>query len=115
MVARDPEKLTESEAKNMDKELSFDEKKVLLGHNIRYYRRLHRIKTKELAEKVGVKPTIISNLEQGAQVITFQQLSAIADVIGADESLLMNFEDAYLRDEWRTITNGAEKFDDDDL
>ena len=98
----------------MDKELSFDEKKVL-GHNIRYYRRLHRIKTKELAETIGVKTTVISNLEQGAQVITFQQLSAIADVIGADESLLMNFEDAYLRDEWRTITNGTEKVEDEDL
>ena len=99
----------------MDKELSFDEKKVLLGHNIRYYRRLHRITVKELAAKVGVKTTVISNLEQGAQAITFQQLSAIADVIGADESLLMNFEDAYLRDEWRTITNGTEKVEDEDL
>ena len=99
----------------MDKELSFDEKKVLLGHNIRYYRRVHRITVKELAAKVGVKTTVISNLEQGAQAITFQQLSAIADVIGADESLLMNFEDAYLRDEWRTITNGTEKVEDEDL
>lgn len=99
----------------MEKQLTFDEKKVLLGHNIRYYRRLHRIKAKDLAEKVGVKATVISNLEQGAQVITFQQLSAIADIIGADESLLMNFEDAYLRDEWRAITNSSEKLDDDDL
>ena len=99
----------------MDEQPSFHVKKVLLGRNIRYYRRLRKITKKSLAEKVGVKTTVISNLEQGAQAITFQQLSAIADVIGADESLLMNFEDAYLRDEWRTITNGAEKFNNGNL
>lgn len=63
--------------------------------SVRILRQAHRINQEELAERIGVLRTTVTNIESGHQKTTLEQLYAIARELGVDVwALLPTIEDA---------------------
>ena len=66
--------------------------KVLLGKRIRELRKRNNLKQEKLAELVGLEPTSISNIENGYNYPTFQNLEKIANILNVTFVDIFKFE-----------------------
>ena len=70
---------------------SLEQKKVLIGLNITYYRKARKLTQLELADKVEVTSNYLSQVERGFKSVSLVKLIQIADVLGVDETALLDF------------------------
>ncbi len=70
---------------------TLEEKKVLIGLNINYYRKARRLTQIELAEQIEVSSNYLSQIERGSKSISLVKLLQIAEVLGIDEKALLDF------------------------
>ena len=70
---------------------TLEEKKVLIGLNINYYRKARRLTQIELAEQIEVSSNYLSQIERGSKSISLVKLLKIAEVLGIDEKALLDF------------------------
>jgi transcriptional regulator with XRE-family HTH domain len=78
--------------------------KSSIGQNIRQHRKLHGMTQKDLAEKVGVKPLHIMNIENGKKGVSHKRLLQICDCFHITLAELLPAEehdDFELRQRWR--------------
>lgn len=75
-----------------NKRKSEEQKQVdkLQGGNIGKYRRIARMKQKELAEIINVSRTTLSNWERGATRPDEEKLRLIANALGVEKQILKN-------------------------
>ncbi len=73
--------------------------KVLLGKRIRELRKRNNLKQEKLAELVGLEPTSISNIENGYNYPSFQNLEKIANALN------VTFVDIFKFEQHREIEN----------
>ena len=66
--------------------------KILLGKRIRELRKRNSLKQEKLAELVGLEPTSISNIENGYNYPTFQNLEKIAKTLNVTFVDIFKFE-----------------------
>lgn len=66
--------------------------KVLLGKRIRELRKRNNLKQEKLAELVGLEPTSISNIENGYNYPSFQNLEKIANALNVTFVDIFKFE-----------------------
>lgn len=66
--------------------------KKLLGRRIRELRKRRGLKQEQLAELVGLEPTSISNIENGYNYPSFQNLEKIASVLNSTFIEIFKFE-----------------------
>lgn len=71
--------------------LSFEEKRNILGLNITYYRRAKKMTQLQLAEKICVSGNYLSQVERGFKTVSLTTLAQISEILGVDESDLLNF------------------------
>ena len=77
----------------MEKLKKHSEKLMLLGNNIAFYRRKNKLSQLQLAEKVGISRTHMSNIEAPNVVCSFSinVLFDIADVLDVEPIKLFDF------------------------
>lgn len=70
-----------------------------IGLKIAYYRKLHGYTQEQLAEKVGLSPGYLSQVETPSfvQPVSLKTLFALADVFHISPYKLLEFDDASLR------------------
>jgi transcriptional regulator with XRE-family HTH domain len=56
--------------------------RLILGARVRIYRKLSRLTQEKLAEKAGLAPTYISDVERGRENISVDALARIAKALG---------------------------------
>lgn len=56
--------------------------RLRLGERVRVYRKLSRLTQEKLAEKAGLAPTYISDVERGRENISVDALARIAKAMG---------------------------------
>ena len=71
--------------------LSFEEKRILLGLNITYYRRAKNLTQLQLAEKVSVSGNYISQVERGFKSVSLATLAQISEILEVEERDLFDF------------------------
>ena len=71
--------------------LSLEEKRILLGLNITYYRRAKNLTQLQLAEKVSVSGNYISQVERGFKSVSLATLAQISETLGVEERDLLDF------------------------
>jgi transcriptional regulator with XRE-family HTH domain len=71
--------------------LSLEEKRILLGLNITYYRRAKNLTQLQLAEKVSVSGNYISQVERGIKSVSLATLAQISETLGVEERDLLDF------------------------
>ena len=71
--------------------LSFEEKRIILGLNITYYRRAKKLTQTQLAEKISVSSNYLSQVERGFKTVSLITLTKISEVLEIDESNLLDF------------------------
>ena len=70
--------------------LSLEEKRILLGLNITYYRRAKNLTQLQLAEKVSVSGNYISQVERGFKSVSLATLAQISETMGGEERDLLD-------------------------
>lgn len=73
--------------------LSFESKRIKLGLNITYYRRAKKITQIQLADKINVSSTYLSQIERGAKTASLPTLMSIADALQIAEKCLFDFDE----------------------
>ena len=68
-----------------------DERRILIGLNIHYYRRARRLTQVELAEAVGISSNYLSQVERGCKSISLDKLLRISDELGVDVKIFFDF------------------------
>lgn len=68
------------------------DKRIALGLRIKEIRKRKNLSQEELAEKVNLEPTSISNIETGRNYPSFQNLEKIIDVLGVTFNDIFYFE-----------------------
>ncbi|MBE6086314.1 MAG: helix-turn-helix transcriptional regulator [Selenomonas ruminantium] len=71
--------------------LSLEEKRILLGLNITYYRRAKNLTQLQLAEQVSVSGNYISQVERGFKSVSLATLAQISETLGVEEKDLLDF------------------------
>ena len=71
--------------------LSLEEKRILLGLNITYYRRAKNLTQLQLAEKVSVSGNYISQVERGLKSVSLATLAQISEILEVEERDLFDF------------------------
>ena len=71
--------------------LSLEEKRVLLGLNITYYRRARNLTQSQLAERANISSNYLSQIERGFKNISFATLTQISETLGVEEVDLFDF------------------------
>lgn len=71
--------------------LSLEEKRILLGLNITYYRRAKNLTQLQLAEKVSVSGNYISQVERGFKSVSLATLAQISEILEVEERDLFDF------------------------
>jgi len=71
--------------------LSFEEKRILLGLNITYYRRAKNLTQLQLAERVSVSGNYISQVERGFKSVSLATLAQISEILEVEERDLFDF------------------------
>lgn len=67
---------------------------ILVGRNIRKYRKKMGLSQEELAEKSGLHRTYIGGIERGERNITLDSLQVIADALSVEPVLLIIKDDS---------------------
>lgn len=67
---------------------------MTLSHNIVEHRKRMRLTQKDLAEKLGVKPTTVSSWERGQNIPLANKLKDMADLFSVSVSELMDDNNA---------------------
>ena len=71
--------------------LSLEQKRVLLGLNITYYRRQRNLTQSQLAERANISSNYLSQIERGFKNISFVTLTQISETLGVEEVDLFDF------------------------
>lgn len=66
---------------------------ILVGHNIRKYRKKIGLSQEQLAEKSGLHRTYIGGIERGERNITLDSLQVIAEALAVEPVLLIVKDD----------------------
>ena len=72
-------------------EYSLEQKKILIGLNITYYRKARQLTQIELAEQIDITGNYLSQIERGSKSISLTKLLQMAEVLGVDEKALLDF------------------------
>ena len=70
--------------------LSFEEKRILLGLNITYYRRAKNLTQLQLAERVSVSGNYISQVGRGFKSVSLGTLAQISEILEVEDRDLYN-------------------------
>ena len=73
----------------MNKKNPNKEYKMKVGENILYWRKLKGIKQEDLAERIGISSTALSNIENGVSKPDIERLEDIADALEIEVSQLL--------------------------
>jgi transcriptional regulator with XRE-family HTH domain len=73
----------------MNKKHPNKEYKMKVGENILYRRKLKGLKQEDLAERIGISPTALSNIENGVSKPDIERLEDIADALEIEVSQLL--------------------------
>jgi transcriptional regulator with XRE-family HTH domain len=65
-----------------------------VGERIRMIRKSRNMTVKQFAERVGISPSFLSDIENGKSSAPFKRLSAIADKLGISVSSLIGEKDS---------------------
>jgi transcriptional regulator with XRE-family HTH domain len=88
-----------------------------IGQKIRQQRKFHSMTQKQLAERVGVQPLHIMNIENGKKGVSHKRLLQICECLYINPAELMPMEerdDCELRQRWRDeINHVIDKLDTD--
>ena len=68
-----------------------DEKKMLIGLNIGYYRRARHMTQIELAEALNISSNYLSQVERGCKSFSLDKLLELAAVLEIDEKEFLDF------------------------
>lgn len=68
-----------------------DEKKMLIGLNIGYYRRARHMTQIELAEVLNISSNYLSQVERGCKSLSLDKLLELAAVLEIDEKEFLDF------------------------
>lgn len=83
-----------------------------IGREIKRARELHGLTQSELADRVGVTRTSISNLESGRQRVPIDTLFSICDVLGTEpRDILPTVEEARRMQRGYNVEDIRENFD----
>lgn len=73
----------------MNKKNSGKQYKIKVGENILYWRKLKGLKQEDLAERIGISKTALSNIENGISKPDIERLEDIADALVIEVSQLL--------------------------
>ena len=68
-----------------------EEKKILIGLNIGYYRRARHMTQIELAETLDISSNYLSQVERGCKCLSLDKLLELAAVLEVDEKDFLDF------------------------
>lgn len=68
-----------------------EEKKMLIGLNIGYYRRARQLIQIELAKSLNISSNYLSQVERGYKSLSLDKLLQLAEVLGVDEKEFLDF------------------------
>lgn len=68
-----------------------EEKKILIGLNINYYRRARHMTQIELAETLNISSNYLSQVERGCKCLSLDKLLELAAVLEVDEKDFLDF------------------------
>lgn len=68
-----------------------EEKKMLIGLNISYYRRARHMTQIELAEALNISSNYLSQVERGCKSLSLDKLLELAAVLEIDEKEFLDF------------------------
>lgn len=74
--------------------VSNDQKKMLIGLNISYYRRARNLTQIELAESLDISSNYLSQIERGYKTLSLDKLLKMAEVLEVDEKEFLDFSKA---------------------
>lgn len=77
----------------MDKETALNEKKAGLGYVLRLVRIARDMSTKDLAQKMGVSPTYVSEVETNKKSPSLEMLSKFSSALGVSRSAILFFDE----------------------
>ena len=100
----------------MTKEINSKERMQIIADNITYYRKLNGITQKELAEKIGIKPSTMTDYMKLRSAPSYGIIQKIADYFGVSVDYLMTGEEKqgyYLNEE--TAKLAQEMYEDEDM
>ena len=66
---------------------------MIIGNNIKYYRKLRHMTQEVLAEKLDVTPNYVSYLERGIKIPSIELLTRIADLFQINPACLLMKEE----------------------
>lgn len=68
-----------------------DEKRILIGLNIGYYRRARHMTQIELAEALNISSNYLSQVERGRKTFSLDKLLQLAEILQIDEKEFLDF------------------------
>ena len=68
-----------------------EEKKILIGLNIGYYRRARHMTQIELAESLNISSNYLSQVERGCKSLSLDKLLQLAEILSVDEKEFLDF------------------------
>lgn len=68
-----------------------DEKRILIGLNIGYYRRARHMTQIELAEALSISSNYLSQVERGCKTLSLDKLLQLAEILKVDEKEFLDF------------------------
>lgn len=68
-----------------------EQKKILIGLNINYYRRARHMTQIELAEMLNISSNYLSQVERGCKCLSLDKLLELAAVLEVDEKEFLDF------------------------
>lgn len=71
--------------------ISSEEKRMLIGLNMSYYRRARHMTQVELSESVDISSNYLSQVERGCKSISLDKLLKIAETLEVDEKEFFDF------------------------
>ncbi len=71
--------------------VSINEKKVMLGLNISYYRKARSMTQTELAEQLEITSNYLSQVERGSKILSVAKIFRAAEILGVDEKDFWDF------------------------
>lgn len=74
--------------------ISNEEKRMIIGLNIGYYRRARNLTQIELAESLDISSNYLSQIERGCKTLSLDKLLKMAEVLGVDEKEFLDFSKA---------------------
>jgi transcriptional regulator with XRE-family HTH domain len=74
----------------MNKKHPHKEYKMKVGENILYWRKLKGLKQEDLAERIGISTTALSNIENGVSKPDIERLEDIADALEIETAQLLH-------------------------